>query len=590
MVDDTEDQSGTPSGVNSLNGQVGAVTLIGPSAVGSAPAGEVSPPAYRSDLPLSTTWAVDPAHGSDAKTNAGTSNATALRSLAQLAQRWWGAEIQANTTVTILGNLPSTDVPAWNFTVRKGVSITFLGSLGATTGFGGAAINNTLYSGTLTGAQATPVAASTNDTEIADTGIPVSYTGSGLLAAGVFFQTTSGAAAQWWALKDLGSKTLRISPPLNASVPQALTVGQNYSAYALWTIFDQRWPAAAAVNVNLQNLNDSGTTAQAFLGLATRRTNVWLGGRNLIEVVQNAINCAWFGGGAGGSIVSSTDTESTIYGGAWFGSWSATYGDYLVAAPFAFQGGGLLISDYANMTVEQVGGFYDSAGIAWLATNGSGRLALGATPFPAGGGFSGSGGTGKQIQVLATSTIDFWSGWTATPFVAGSTTDANSIQLGSTSYPLANVPFTAITRLVASIPFPLPADAGAAGAENYVSPTIDLTALATTQVVPARPGFVFLVTRGEWITDQVAGTVSAAPTVQFLSGATVCGGPTSAFPATTGFAHGGTSNAAPMASGSSAQFVSANAAISVQVTVAATGTGLTWKGRFMLSGSWVPFS
>ncbi|RPJ39789.1 MAG: hypothetical protein EHM35_01395, partial [Planctomycetaceae bacterium] len=227
---------------------------IGPTAVGTVGTGiEVAREnqthrAYRSDLPLSATWFVDPVNGSDAITNAGTTSATALRSLngaGGLKERWWGAEITQNTTVTILGNLSSTDTGSWSFTIKPGAIVTFIGSLGATTGFGGAAVDNTLYTGTVTGFVGMANAPTADDIELTDSAIPVSYTASGLLASGVLFRRNSGGAVvHWYALKDLASKTIRITSPFantGQNNYQTLTNGDGYSAYAMWQFPSQQW-------------------------------------------------------------------------------------------------------------------------------------------------------------------------------------------------------------------------------------------------------------------------------------------------------------------------------------------------------------
>src|SRR6202035_1357575 len=90
--------------------------VAGPTALGTAGVAttyrrsDQTAAAYRSDLPLSSTWFIDPVAGSDLPTNPGTTSATALATLQELKRRWWGAEITANTTVTILGNIPNTDI------------------------------------------------------------------------------------------------------------------------------------------------------------------------------------------------------------------------------------------------------------------------------------------------------------------------------------------------------------------------------------------------------------------------------------------------------------------------------------------------
>lgn len=122
--------------------------------------------------------------------------------------------------------------------------------------------------------------------------------------------------------------------------------------------------------------------------------------------------------------------------------------------------------------------------------------------------------------------------------------------------------------------------------ESYITAKVDLTALGGPfTIVPARAGFVFILTRISSLTTDAAGTASTAPTVSFNSGGNVLSS-VSTVPGTAQFPKGG-STGLGIATTLAAPYL-ANQPITVTVTNAATGVGLTWKAVYLVTGQWVP--
>lgn len=188
---------------------------------------------------VQAAWTVDPQNGAASDDNAGTAGAP-LATLTELSRRLTNAVLANGSTiaVTLASSCATTDKPTWSFSVQPGAAA---GTGLVVTGTPSAP----LYTGSLTSAyvQQVPTVATATDNEIIDSAIPVSYTASGLLASGLIYQRTNGAACYWFALKDLGSKTLRISDPINAAASSITTLasGDTYTVSQLPKIFDQAY-------------------------------------------------------------------------------------------------------------------------------------------------------------------------------------------------------------------------------------------------------------------------------------------------------------------------------------------------------------
>jgi hypothetical protein len=444
--------------VGDLSGVYSAALGLGPTALGSAGVAttlgrsDITHAAYRSDMPLATTWYVDPVNGSNAA--ACTSAATACATVAEIKRRWWGADIVSDTTVNIMGDVPASDTNTFNTRISLGAHITFLGSLGATTGFGGASIDNTLFTGavtTYTAGSATPAA---DDVQLCDTSIPASFTASGLLAAGVIFRRTVTATRHWYVVKDLGSKCARITVPMNnvgaatfASNP--LTVGNAYSAFHEWTMPPQTFGHADAISMKfdtLRMIEASGAIEEGGpRGFAPLRSRVWIDthATNFITMGEGCTNCLINLGSSGGVISFGTQTPPQIIGGGFIGTGASNYvffGQGGIGGAIVFQGARITINDWAYFTIEAAVAFHDLASSA-ITTVGNGRAAFMQN------GMWGKGNSGKLVQINWGGSLYYGQSAVLPPFVAGSTSDGSPIQIGSTNYAVSALPAVVDTLL-----------------------------------------------------------------------------------------------------------------------------------------------
>lgn len=433
----------------------------------------MSAPAYRSDLPLANAWWIDPVNGNDSA--AGTSPAGALKSLhgpRGLKVRWWNAEITSNITVNVIGPIPPTDVGAWNVKISPGVAVMFIGSLGPTTGGAGAAIDNTLYSGSVTGFVAASLAPAADDIELTDTAIPVSYTASGLMADGVIFKRTNSTNLNWWALKDLGAKTLRMSPPMNnlgVGMNAALTVADTYTAYALWTIPSQFWGSEAS-RVVYDTLFDNGATVENRPGFGVQRKRCWINGaRGVIahEAGPNSVTNCMISGGSNPSL-SCVATPNAGCQGLAFKSGVIVQGAWFFSGAVVGQGSQLQTGVRADVQIEFGCALHDNVGQAMLNVRDHSCLIFTGFSSAATTGISGKGNTGKIITVSDDSWVSWSDGVTTPPFVAGSSSDGSPIQINSTSYAVSafpaaqNVQLCPVSRFPFSVSFTTPATGGVA--------------------------------------------------------------------------------------------------------------------------------
>ncbi len=432
-----------------MTGAFSAANGPGPTAVGTPGVAttfarsDQTPAAYRSDIPLSATWFVDPVSGSDASTNNCTTAATACLTLQEIKRRWWGAEITQNTTVTILGNLGSTDVGEWSISLAPGVTVTFLGSLGSTTGFGGRAINNTLFSGTVTTFSAASTSPAADDIEMTDSSIPTSFTASGLMASGVIFRRTVTATRHWYALKDIGSKTIRMTSPIGqnggpGTTFSALTVGDAYSAFQMWTMPPQAFHVNDPNRIIFDSLYES--TAATFAGTnSVKLARVWLGSAISITAIGFVdINCMFEGSK---SIQPIAGRTINLAGGGFKGNGSDSFSCQavslcVVSGAMVSQGVQVTTNDGGAWSVESQMAVHDTT-IPMLRAYGSGKIYVNA------GASTGVSGKGNTSKIVITS-INSWFGVSLNsvnpPFVAGSTTDAAPIQIGSDTFTVAQMP------------------------------------------------------------------------------------------------------------------------------------------------------
>lgn len=417
-----------------------------------------------------TTWVLDPIAGNDE--NVGSTNATALKTLTELARRWWGAQISSNIVWTILDNIPLTDTPFWNFQVvtpsSGNITHTITGVLGPTTGADGRIIDNTIYSGTVTGFVAAADGPNADDIQLTDSGVAGgSFTAAGLMGSGVLLQTTSGTTKYFYLLKDLGSSTARISAPqplsANSTWSQCtLTVSQTYKAYQLKTMPMQNWGISnqgRQIHFAQQFLYDNSAdlTDDIALGFAVRRVLMWLGPKSRYQI-YNDFN-TMHEVGIQTVLVPAGKTPTQMTGGAWRSSTAGAeivlFGIFGHGTPVVMQGVGFQTNDASYYTIEGPLAIHDT-------TPPAGHGALFATSHSqiqfnnavAGAGLSGKGNTGKLVVVNQASGLSYGFNSASPPFNAGSSSDPAPIQVDGTSYAVSALPTSNPTTLQSGTKFP----------------------------------------------------------------------------------------------------------------------------------------
>jgi hypothetical protein len=179
-----------------------------------------------------TSWTVNTSTGNDE--NPGSSGSPLL-TLSEVARRLAYAELTAAMTTTVIGNMATTDVAEFTcYLAATAASITIAGTPTA------------IYAGTLTGTTAAGAAPTTGQNTITDAAITGgSFTAAGALAQGVLFTRTSGTVCSWFAAKDNGALTARISAPQTLTVAQTLAPGDSYNFMQLPLLTMPRFPNVA---------------------------------------------------------------------------------------------------------------------------------------------------------------------------------------------------------------------------------------------------------------------------------------------------------------------------------------------------------
>lgn len=118
--------------------------------------------------------------------------------------------------------------------------------------------------------------------------------------------------------------------------------------------------------------------------------------------------------------------------------------------------------------------------------------------------------------------------------------------------------------------------------ENFAA-TIDLAAIsAGTVIVPARPGFVFVPRELAALVTSVSGAFATGPTLLLKSGASLL--QTNTLLTAAAFTKGATNAQAVLTAAGNGLL--ANTALTVDVSVAATGAGIAWTAVLALKGFW----
>lgn len=408
-------------------------------------------------------WAVDPVNGNDENVGSGATQAAAdlvaLKTLQELKRRLWGLELQQQTITHLLTSMVSTDIGTWNVRVKPGFDLVFAGLVGATTGPGGA-LDTTLYSGSVTSRVVAADVPSADDMQIGDTAIPVSFTASGLLADGVMFKRLNGSARYWWALRDLGSKTIRVTAPmsnltgLTSYGGGAVIVGDTYAAYLLPIWYQQDF-GAASFNVLTQEVFDQSpfvsTLQPGQIGYAVGRDRNFIGGAALlVGGVENRNNMISATAGPR-TMISGTPNSTTVLGGGARGNGTNVLGFFadvfVIAGCWISEGVPINTNDGGRVQIEKEIAIHDcTGGVPCLQSTTAGAV-ISVTIATGGQGVSGKGNTGKLASATLGGQIYYGFNSALPPWTGASTTDASPILIGATSYALAAIPASADTLL-----------------------------------------------------------------------------------------------------------------------------------------------
>ena len=147
---------------------------------------------------LQPTWYIDPLTGNDE--NVGSTALTPLSTFAEWKRRV-GTRLEIPQTLNIQSDL--TEDLLFDMDNEQ-VYVVLQG------------IRTVLYSGTVTAAQSWSTMVNT-DGQVTDAAIPVSWTASGLVDKLIVLTSGAGAGAAGWVAKDLGAKTARYSPLIDAN-------------------------------------------------------------------------------------------------------------------------------------------------------------------------------------------------------------------------------------------------------------------------------------------------------------------------------------------------------------------------------------
>lgn len=370
------------------------------------------------------TYFIDGANstGTASDENLGTTSGAALKTFGELARRLFSPE----TTLTLTVNVLSDSTDAANFSAIYNMTI-----VGTPT---------VIYTGTITSWTAQALGPAADDNQLVDSGIPVSYTASGLLAAGVIFQDAARGAA-WWGAKDLGSKTLRSTVPCDSTANTLLTpvAGDTYTASTLPKIgtlgFNGSVSSTSTPRITLRLLNLSASSPPFTI---LDRCAITFG--TLTSASRLYRNCGFFT--VQNFMGPLSDAPAVIVYGLMLGPAgnsinSTTVGDIQIGG-VTFQSCAWSTGQQANTLQNGRCSFHDTTSrfhLARLYGNVSFILASDASY-----GCGGKGNTGSIFEMRgpAQFTYDVSQG---VPAVAGSTSLANCLKF---SNGLMNLPLTAL--------------------------------------------------------------------------------------------------------------------------------------------------
>ena len=299
-------------------------------------------------------WGVNTTTGNDE--NVG-SVASPLLTVTELARRLANAKIAQATTVDLSGDMAATDLPSFTFQVIGTATFTFRGT------------PTVIFTGVVTAfVQVAAAPEATAGNSLTDATVPVSFTASGMLADGILFRRTNGAAIEWWGAKDLGALTLRTSQPFNAATfanatPVAL---DTYTANTLPVVRQMRFSEQRPFTVFVQFVKG---TSLSWFDPCVVLSRCWMitpvyGPVILLNVATSGSSSSWRGSPA--SNASSCAFYSGLFRHTGAGSFSFFRGNYACFARATTQGVSLIC---------QIGFLYVNADLAaYDVTAGAGVL------------------------------------------------------------------------------------------------------------------------------------------------------------------------------------------------------------------------
>jgi hypothetical protein len=373
-----------------------------------------------------TTYVVDGQNttGIASDENTGLSSASPLLTLQEVSRRLAFATIPTGVTVnvTLLSSCLTTDKVLWTWGVQPGAA--------SGTGVIVTGTPTVIYTGSVTGfvqqvQGSTPTA---TDNELTDSAIPSSYTASGLVASGLIYQRTNGTAAWWFPLKDLGSKTLRMSDAVNAggNTILALAVNDTYTVSTLPKVYDQNFTTTSRVAYSTFVFVDDNSTTPAtpqtvskndpniVVDRSTFSTTREIGNAHLKNVRFGA--AVFFESSAG---VVRFDCGAVAGVNAIVGD-GCTWGNLLNVH---FQGGSLSFNGVGNSasTIS----FYDTVSDGLIIFNGNVSIQV----------IKGLGNAGKLLRASDYAAVIGYQTVVGAPVTPASSSDALPIQAGNPTNP-----------------------------------------------------------------------------------------------------------------------------------------------------------
>lgn len=258
-----------------------------------------------------TAWTIDPANISTTANDENPSTGNLL-TYSELARRLSQVVFTAPITITVISDQQPSDKPVFTYKTTAEQQVNFVG------------VPTILHTGSVTSYVAATVGTpAADDNQMGDTGIPTSFTASGLMAQGVLFQRTNGTPVAWWAAKDLGSKTIRVAWPMNLSAIttiQTLSPGDTYTASALPLFSNAIFPVGQEFGTTIKNFKSSRFNNPGGEQLLYQQVWFTAAGRDggAFQNCAFSTNYAWGANGGQGS-------RSAVTGGLFMGTGTTTY-------------------------------------------------------------------------------------------------------------------------------------------------------------------------------------------------------------------------------------------------------------------------